>query len=180
MWRTNTMNSNFSEVIISKCSKHGSLTSNQCYKNGFSKIKKKQQWKCKKCNEETKKRYKEKDPEHYKKLQKKYYSNREKYRDSNEAISYFRVRLKKKFNITLEEYEEMINKQKNKCKICKRNPIEIKLKSGKKRPLCVDHCHKTGKVRGLLCFKCNGMLGMAEDSLQTLRCAIEYLTPSWS
>lgn len=42
--------------------------------------------------------------------------------------------------------------------------------------LVVDHCHATGKVRGLLCHNCNRALGLLKDSSESLRCAINYLS----
>jgi hypothetical protein len=59
-----------------------------------------------------------------------------------------------KFNMTIEQYEQMFERQGGVCAICGRPP--------KKHALHVDHCHKTGKVRGLLCFSCNGALGWFE------------------
>ena len=41
--------------------------------------------------------------------------------------------------------------------------------------LYIDHCHETGKVRGLLCARCNSMLGMAQDNVERLRAAADYL-----
>jgi len=58
-------------------------------------------------------------------------------------------RFKRRYGITLDDYNEMLKKQSNKCKICKISPDNLK------RKLCIDHCHETGKIRGLLCDKCN-------------------------
>jgi hypothetical protein len=73
-------------------------------------------------------------------------------------------KLKINYNITLEEQEYMINVQEKKCKICK----QIK-------PLCVDHCHSTMKVRGLLCHSCNLGIGKFNDNPQFLREAAVYI-----
>jgi len=54
------------------------------------------------------------------------------------------------------------------CAICKRKP-------DKGKPLCVDHCHVTGMVRGLLCHKCNMVLAFGNDDPDILRAAIAYL-----
>ncbi len=63
--------------------------------------------------------------------------------------------LARKYGITIEQYDEMITAQKNKCAICGFEfPESKKLWN---RP-CVDHCHRTNKVRGILCRKCNVML----------------------
>jgi hypothetical protein len=62
---------------------------------------------------------------------------------------YQRVHRMKKYGLTPEQYNEMLIKQNNCCAICGRNQSELK------QVLAVDHNHKTGKVRGLVCFKCN-------------------------
>ena len=67
----------------------------------------------------------------------------------------------------------MLKTQEGVCFICK-NPEITKFK-GVVNPLSVDHCHKTGKVRSLLCVKCNALLGMADDNLEILQKAIDYL-----
>lgn len=46
---------------------------------------------------------------------------------------------------------------------------------GLKRPLCVDHCHKTGKIRGMLCHKCNTAIGLLDDRVELLLKCIDYL-----
>lgn len=65
-----------------------------------------------------------------------------------------RARLKYYYGITIEEFDEMMSRQSSKCMICK---------AGDKR-LLVDHCHDTGKVRGLLCHRCNTGLAHIERS----------------
>lgn len=55
------------------------------------------------------------------------------------------------------------------CAICR-------VASGRHRRLAVDHCHKTGRIRGLLCGRCNKMLGQARDSVEFFARAIDYLT----
>jgi hypothetical protein len=63
----------------------------------------------------------------------------------------------------------MVEAQGNKCKICG-NPETVKGRS-----LSVDHCHRTGKIRGLLCGKCNTGLGKFRDSDKILKKALDYL-----
>lgn len=65
-----------------------------------------------------------------------------------------KAHLKSKFNITLEQYDKMLEKQNGVCAICGKPPIH--------RKLAIDHNHKTGKIRGLLCIRCNPMLGWHE------------------
>lgn len=80
--------------------------------------------------------------------------------------------LKHYYNITLEQYNQMSIDQNHKCKIC--NKPETQNPKGS-NALAVDHCHTTGKVRGLLCSRCNLLLGKAEDSIPVLEEAINYL-----
>lgn len=76
------------------------------------------------------------------------------------------IRLKHDYGITLEKYKAMYDEQGGVCAICG-------LPSHK--ALSVDHDHKTGKVRGLLCDKCNWLIGHANESIHILSSAIEYL-----
>ena len=76
-----------------------------------------------------------------------------------------RCHLRLKYDITEEDYERMYEEQGGHCKIC----------GAKKKLLYIDHCHKTGKVRGLLCNHCNTGLGLLKDNVENLRSAIAYL-----
>jgi len=84
------------------------------------------------------------------------------------------IKLIKGFNLTEEDYQNLLDKQKGSCAICGSEDFKL---SHKGRPH-VDHCHNTGKVRGLLCGSCNVGLGHFKDSPDILAKAIEYLTPS--
>jgi hypothetical protein len=75
----------------------------------------------------------------------------------------------KTYGITLVEYNVMLQVQDNCCKICRVS------RQAYKAEFSVDHDHKTGKVRGLLCHKCNRGLGMFNDSPELLSEAIQYL-----
>lgn len=77
--------------------------------------------------------------------------------------------LKKNFGITLDKYNEMLKNQENKCSICNISAEFLK------RALCVDHCHTTGKIRGLLCDPCNWGLGNFKDNIKLIDSAKEYL-----
>jgi len=88
--------------------------------------------------------------------------------------SHKRYNLNKKYGITLEQYEEMVAKQDNKCAICnKKETVSLR---GKLANLSVDHCHKTGKIRSLLCQNCNRALGMLKENYGNFINAILYLT----
>lgn len=75
----------------------------------------------------------------------------------------------------LSKYNELVIMQNNLCDICKKSETCTSPIHGKIRDLCVDHCHKTGKVRGLLCDDCNVLLGRAKDNIETCFSAAEYL-----
>lgn len=77
--------------------------------------------------------------------------------------------LKKLYSITLEDYNRMYDEQNGRCKICRRHSAEFV------KGLAVDHCHITGKVRGLLCGNCNTGIGNLKDDILILKSAIEYL-----
>jgi len=76
------------------------------------------------------------------------------------------------YGISLKDYEDMLGSQDGKCAIC--SSTETKRK--KAEYFIVDHDHSTGKVRGLLCDKCNKLLGAARDNINTLENAIAYLS----
>jgi hypothetical protein len=76
------------------------------------------------------------------------------------------------YKITPDEYMEMHRKQNGVCLICKGTAVG---RGKAKNRLAVDHNHETGKIRGLLCAKCNTGLGLFNDSKQLLVKAIEYL-----
>jgi hypothetical protein len=73
-------------------------------------------------------------------------------------------RMKERYKITFEQREEMQKNQEGRCLICKTVS-----------KLCVDHCHKSLKVRGLLCNSCNLGLGYFKDNCSFLQEAIHYL-----
>jgi hypothetical protein len=77
--------------------------------------------------------------------------------------------IKQRYGLTKEQYNEMFMKQDGKCAICKKHQTELT------KSLCVDHDHKTGAVRGLLCYSCNTILGQADDNIVLLQAAINYL-----
>lgn len=75
------------------------------------------------------------------------------------------TRLKFFYGITLDQFDQMTKEQNGVCPICLKIP-EV---------LCVDHSHKSGQVRGLICHKCNMLLGGVDDNPITLARASEYL-----
>lgn len=83
--------------------------------------------------------------------------------------------LRLRYGITVDEYQALIVNQNFACAICK---VEIPDTLGYKgkRSVVVDHNHETGNVRGILCSKCNLMLGHAKENTNTLYQAIVYLS----
>ncbi len=75
-----------------------------------------------------------------------------------------------KYGLTPEDYNMMFERQKGKCLGCEKHQSEFS------RRLVVDHDHKTGKIRGLLCTPCNLILGYAKDQTVVLESLIKYLT----
>lgn len=79
--------------------------------------------------------------------------------------------LQDKYDLSLEAYDALLVQQDGKCAICS------KPHSGcGDRPLYVDHCHRTGRVRGLICLSCNTLLGVCEDSQALIEAAMRYLS----
>lgn len=77
--------------------------------------------------------------------------------------------LMSKYGITLQQYDAMLEAQQFKCLICQSDS------PAQKNTWHIDHCHATGKVRGILCHLCNLMLGHARDNVDTLAAGIGYL-----
>lgn len=76
------------------------------------------------------------------------------------------------YGLEPEEYERILAAQGGACAICTQ-PFRLE----NRRALAVDHCHETGRVRGLLCQPCNTVLGLMEDNPVLLRKAAAYLEP---
>lgn len=83
--------------------------------------------------------------------------------------------LKRDFGMTVEQYEAMHENQNGLCAICEKPETAKNNFDTSARKLAVDHDHATGKIRALLCTRCNTMLGLADDATATLAKAIEYL-----
>lgn len=83
--------------------------------------------------------------------------------------------LKRKFGITEADYDAMLAEQGGVCAICGRRPETLKRGGKPAKFLDVDHCHTTGKVRGLLCLLCNTALGHLQHNPELLHKAIAYL-----
>lgn len=113
---------------------------------------------------------------HIEKQQKEYLSRldvklRTKLRQSSEKgrISSRNSRYKNLFGISIDDYNQMLADQNSNCIICSKNQSELRYR------LAIDHCHKTGKVRGLLCNNCNTAIGLFYDSDINLEKALNYI-----
>lgn len=86
-------------------------------------------------------------------------------------------KLKINYGLSVDDYTNMLVRQGGVCAIC-RKPETTKSNNGYIKNLAVDHCHSTGKVRGLLCHHCNTALGKFKDDITLLEAAIKYLKES--
>ena len=117
----------------------------------------------------------ENDPEY---RETKLQQSRDKYerdfRDNPNALRErtFRHRCKR-FGITVEDFDRMFEEQGGVCKIC--GCPETRTQNERVTMLSIDHCHSTGRVRGLLCDACNTAIGRVDDRIDLLEKAIEYL-----
>lgn len=82
---------------------------------------------------------------------------------------YRKYQLKKKYGMTPEQFDTMLEAQGGRCAVC------LSDDPGTRRRFFVDHCHNTKAVRGILCHHCNSAIGLFKDSTATLTRAIQYL-----
>lgn len=97
-------------------------------------------------------------------------NNRERAKDNKHAWT-----LRTTYGITVDEYAAMLARQGGVCAICGLDEPAAHGKTGTRYRLSVDHCHEEGRVRGLLCQKCNRAIGLLGDDTDLLRKAIDYL-----
>jgi hypothetical protein len=96
---------------------------------------------------------------------------RERRRDHLKTVSR-RNHLRREYGLTPAQYDALLASQQGRCAVCSTDdPAPLAC-------LCVDHCHKTGAVRGLLCFNCNVSIGRMRDDPELLKAAITYLEKS--
>ena len=135
---------------------------------------------CKKCYSSYTKKYRKLNSKTYTQYQKEYHKRyqkenktrlkqqRQQYYQDN--IKYYKTvnkknRLLREYGISLNKYHNMLQQQDCRCAICnKRN-----------KQLVIDHNHKTGKIKGLLCNKCNSGIGFLQDSVHIINKARIYL-----
>jgi hypothetical protein len=124
-------------------------------------------WHCKICCRKRHTDWAENNREHMKEY-------RQNWNDQNPE--YGRRYTLQKYDLTVDQYNNMLTEQVGVCKIC--GQPETSVSRGALRSLSVDHCHDTGKVRGLLCYRCNTSIGRMNDDPDLLQKAVDYLTAS--
>lgn len=126
---------------------------------------------CKSCRNPQSKEWQRKNPEKVKEANRKNREKRKEYYNSPERkLKYRSWELERKFGITHEDYELMLAEQDGVCKICKQHRV-----ASNKYYMAIDHCHNTGKIRGILCTRCNTAIGLLEENIDNLNNAIKYL-----
>ena len=150
--------------ICSKCKKEkdlGEFTKSKTSKDGLRS-------RCKSCRAEDSREYNQRQDVRI--AHNKYCREYTNLPENKERLIKYRKEywLLRKYNMSLDEKNNIIDKQNNLCAIC-----EKKLEGGIRS--CVDHCHKTGNVRGILCRECNLLLGYIDDNTNILKRAIFYI-----
>lgn len=115
--------------------------------------------KCKDCSRDAQREWRKRQPDYDKR---RYQAVKVETRERH---------LVRKYGVSLADYDAMLEAQGGKCAICHTTP-----NTQRYGVFHVDHCHATGKVRGLLCRGCNNVLGVVGDDPAALQRAIEYLT----
>lgn len=141
----------------------------------------------KKRNRDKAARYRKANPEKIREIQRKSNAKRSLIPEISEAKRDYQARYReanaetlrhkereRKFGISREIYSQMLQAQNGVCAICG-NP-ETATRLGVVKALSVDHCHATGRIRGLLCSDCNTGIGKLKDDLKILQSAIQYLS----
>lgn len=149
--------------ICTKCGIEKILTDFHFHKAGkFQRI----SW-CKDCQRQQRKEYHllhKKESKEYSKI----------YNLKNKEVLKIR-RLKYRYGITIEDYNNKLIEQNGVCAICEKKETKFDPRANDFRRLSVDHNHKNGKIRGLLCTNCNTALGRFNDDIKMLYNTINYL-----
>ena len=146
-------------IVCSLCKEHKP-------RSGFYALAKRESgidWYCRDCRKRVSREHRRNHVEAARARYADWYSNNKQHKST-----YSKKHNLSRYGISTDDYQLVCKKQKNKCAICKREP-------NKNKALGVDHCHKTGVIRGLLCDSCNLSLGGFKDSVEILKSAIAYL-----
>ena len=142
------------EGVLKICKVHGELRQDNAYKvNG------KNHYQCKICKRERSLQFEERNPK----------------RDREQTRNFIFTGGNKKIRVHKDTYVQMHNIQNGLCKICNQPETMISSNKTSTKRLAIDHCHDSGKIRGLLCHHCNVSLGGFKDSIELLEAAIKYL-----
>lgn len=112
------------------------------------------------------KRWRIRNPEKMKQATRSWYERNTEHVKTNAR----KYKLRDSYNITPVEYDQLLKAQNLQCAICQTDKP-----TGRWKVFAVDHCHTTGKVRGLLCNECNRGMGLLKDSPDLLQKALNYL-----
>jgi len=129
---------------------------------------------CKECNKSCAINYYKKNPEYNRDKSRVWrLANPEKVKATKEKRKFrdYLTACRRKYNIEPTDFIALLNKQEKRCAIC-RCSLDYQTKDNKPH---LDHCHKTLAIRGLLCRRCNSVLGYVKDDISILRAAIIYL-----
>lgn len=118
---------------------------------------------CKECKRINTKIWREQNPEKAKASEQ---ANNQRRKENGQNRNW---NLQRTYKITLIEYNDILKRQKYRCAICR---VTLKIYG---RSFHVDHDHKTNKIRGLLCYPCNALLGYSKDNIKILKKAILFL-----
>lgn len=121
---------------------------------------------CKKCCARSSREYYRRDPERIKERNKK---RRKEYPELTRSIDR-KHHYRTQYGLGIEEVHAILEKQEGRCAVCK---IKDFMGPGKRH--CVDHDHITGKIRGILCQRCNTAIGLMDDDPLRLQAACKYL-----
>ena len=139
-------------------------------------------YKCEECHREYMRQWRVSNVDKVQASKKKRYENhreedkaytRAYYWKNREAV--LSKRLKKKYGIAQEVYNELLKNQDGRCAICGSGETVLDYRTGQVRSLAVDHNHETDKVRGLLCVRCNTVIGRVGEDTSLLQAMIDYL-----
>lgn len=129
---------------------------------------------CKACITADVRRKRANDPEHFRKMESKSYRKRFEEQWDNRRRRAQRMRLRT-FGITDEDFMSMYERQGKKCAVCER-PVALYTRRNENWDgACIDHCHSTGRVRGILCNPCNVALGLLQDNPDRIERMREYI-----
>lgn len=152
----------------SACKQHKEITEFCKNKNSLNGI----HYRCKQCQKVNWNNFVKAHPNYTKKYRsenKEKVLTREKNWRKVNAHKLKAYKLKGRYGISLEEFNNLLINQKNECKICLK----------KCKILHVDHCHKTGKIRGLLCVNCNQGIGSLKEDTNIMKNAIKYIETNY-